>query len=180
MKSVFPLTILAIVAVMITSVMSRDMSSHRSYRGELLFCSIFKTLIVYLLYDLRLHQQKYPRSNGLQFIVYSSIYLCVERLSGGGVAAGLLVWVVSRLLSLQIINRLTLGVTGGGGGLFHLKMISPTSVSRTISFPERLCWSAPRITNRCPSHGQGYQRLMGRYWVLLLLWSFFLVIAHTF
>ena len=92
MKSVFPLTMLAIMAVMITSVMSRDMSSHRSYRGELLFCSIFKTLIVYLSYDLRLHQQKYARtraiigqSNTLQFIVYSSIYLCFERLSRGGV-----------------------------------------------------------------------------------------------
>lgn len=71
MKSVFPLTMLAIMAVMITSVTSRDMSSHRSYRGELLFCSIFKTvtLIVYWLHDLRLHQQKYPGSN--RFTVHS-------------------------------------------------------------------------------------------------------------
>ena len=69
MKSVFPLTMLAIMAVMITSVTPRDMSSHRSYRGELLFCSIFKTLIVYWLHDLRLHQQKYPGSN--RFTVHS-------------------------------------------------------------------------------------------------------------
>lgn len=41
MKSVFPLTMLAIMAVMIRSVTSRDMSSHRSYRGELLFWVFF-------------------------------------------------------------------------------------------------------------------------------------------
>ena len=54
-------------------------------------------------------------------------------------------------------------------------MISPTPVSRTISFPERLRLSAPRITNRCPSHGQwyqgswdgiGYYGYYGRYFLL--------------
>ena len=94
MKSVFPLTMLAIMAVMIASVTSRDMSSHRSYRGELLFYSIFKTLIVYLLYDLRLHQQKYPRSNSLQLIVYSSIYLCFEKAFWGTHGWGLVPFAV--------------------------------------------------------------------------------------
>lgn len=64
-------------------------------------------------------------------------------------------------------------------------MISPTPVSRTISFPERLRWSAPRITNRCPSCTRvpkAHGTVLGIMVIMVVIscyCAYFLSIIHT-